>query len=146
MMTQNARDLKRYAKTLREPRFRYRKIGNIGNGPTAVKYPRNLFATMAVTTDDTRRLRGEREVDLADFSDAFPQGTLVTLSVRGTRGCYIVEVERNGERFIIEGAGATGELTGVLGERESGLTRVPDWLAAVCYRETPLNEVSLYSR
>ncbi|WP_148263730.1 hypothetical protein [Halopiger xanaduensis] len=102
---------------------------------------------MAVRESNHHDHRGtrEQEIDLADYSDTFPAGTSVALTFRGTRQSYTVDLERNGERFHIEGAGPTATLTGVYGDADPSLERVPGWIRRVLIDRTPANEVSFYN-
>lgn len=106
-----------------------------------------VHETMAVrepNTTDHRSTR-EQEIDLADYSEMVPDGTTIELTFRGTRSSYTIDVERNSERFHIEGAGPSATLTGVYGDADANLERVPSWLRRVLIDRTPANEVSYYN-
>ena len=122
-------------------------IGHIGQSRAAFMKAFYVYQNMVIAIDnttDTRPLTLERELDLATIADAFPPETMVDVEFRGTPDSYTIEIARNGNRYLIEGAGQSAELTGVVGDGDPAKPEtVPDWLAAVLERTCDVREVSV---
>ena len=97
------------------------------------------------TADITNALERTTEIDLSAFVDDMPAGATAELSVAGDRSGYELEFARRDDRWTIEGAGDSAELTAVysVGDvtREKP-ERVPGWIRAVC-AELDIREVSV---
>ncbi|OLZ39130.1 hypothetical protein A6E15_19395 [Natrinema saccharevitans] len=95
------------------------------------------------TTDE--RLEITNTVHLKPLGIDVPSGATCELTFRGTRGNFIVSIERNGNRWTLEGSEAQAELTGAF--TEDGIadkpTRVPDWIARVMDAKIDVSEVSV---
>lgn len=102
---------------------------------------------MAITQTNTfgHDATESTQIDLSAFSDEVPAGTTADLAVAGDRSSYELEFARREDRWTIEGAGATAELTGVYstgeGVREKP-ERVPGWIRAVL-EQFDIREVSV---
>ncbi|WP_076610906.1 hypothetical protein [Natronorubrum thiooxidans] len=92
-----------------------------------------------------RAIKRTTMIDLSMFVDELPAGTTVELAVTDDRSRYTLEFARRDDRWTIEGAGSSAELTAVYATGNTVCEtpeRVPGWIEAVC-AELNIFEVSV---
>ncbi|WP_276257160.1 hypothetical protein [Halomontanus rarus] len=95
------------------------------------------------TTDVSAALERATTIDLSALGLEVPSGTTATIEVNGDRSRYEVVLERRGDRWIVEGAGDSAELTGVYGDHEDEKPEhVPGWIVRVL-AEFDIREVAV---
>lgn len=99
---------------------------------------------MAITQTDTSDSTS-RTLDLGALVPALPRGTECVVRPIGANPSDVLEIERRGDTWVVEGGQLAAEVTAVYGDGET-LTlpeRVPGWIVAVLREEFGIDEVSI---
>lgn len=137
-----------FAAILGSPTRATPNIGHIGHPRASLMGAFDQHDTMAITQSNTigHEADGQRTtIDLSVFVDDVPSGTTAELSVTGDRSSYELEFARRDDRWTIEGAGDSAELTAVYSVGETVRKkpeRVPSWITAVL-EQFDIREVSV---
>ncbi|WP_247005139.1 hypothetical protein [Halosolutus gelatinilyticus] len=104
---------------------------------------------MAVTNADTTdaiagALGATTTIDLAALGLDVPSGTTVDLTCHGERSSFVIELERRGDSWTVEGARNAAEVTALRapGKTIADVERVPSWIERVL-AEFEIKEVQL---
>lgn len=123
-----------------------RQAGTVGNDPLSYICLPYDESDMAVRDRDSSLARqvGGCEVALGKLVSGLPVSATCDLSVNDVGGSLVVDLERAGHRWTLEGSVLALELTAVDGPGEPALPeRVPNWIVRALEATIGVNEVSV---